>query len=152
MIPQRPPLSLPPCEGPGRRRHLGTRKGTLDNQHTTAPGVLGLDFPVSSTVKNKILLVVSSSVCGILLLQPEWAKAMRGRSLGRKHKKAIPGRERGMCQDVRWAGAELSLRGCVCRRVGGLAKRMGRKQRWCWKRLELDLEVLIWHSNALSCR
>lgn len=134
---QRPPSSLPPCEGPVRRCHLGTRKGTLGDQHTTSPGILRLDFPASSTVKRKILLVVSSSVCGILSQWPERAKAMSGHSPGRKLEKGIPGGEWAVCKDVRRAGATLSLRGCGCGRVGSLGKRVGRKQRRRWERLAL---------------
>lgn len=149
--PQRPPSSLPPREGPVRRCHLGPRKGTLGSQHITSPGILGLDLPASSTVTNKIPLVVSSSVCGISLRQPERATATSGRSPGRKPGEGVPGGEGGEGEDVGWAEARPCLRGRVCARWQ-LGETGGKKERRCWKRLALDREVLIWHPNALSCR
>lgn len=125
--PQRPPSSLPPREGPVRRCHLGPRKGTLGSQHTTSPGILGLDLPASSTVTNKIPLVVSSSVCGISLRQPERATATSGRSPGRKHGEGVPGGEGGEGEDAGWAEARRVSEG-ACAHVGRSGKRAGRRR------------------------
>lgn len=50
------------------------------------------------------------------------------------------------------AGTKLSLVGCACRHVGCLEKRVGKTAEMMGKGLEPDIEVLICHSNALSCR
>ena len=70
--PQRGPMPLPPCEGPGRGCLPRGRGKSGSDPDSTSAGAKILDFPASRMVRSKYLLFKNYSDYGILLLQSEW--------------------------------------------------------------------------------
>ena len=64
------PVFLPPCEDTERGTGYGAEKGPSLNH----AGTLILDLPASRTVRNKLLLLLGSSGCGLSLRQPKPTK------------------------------------------------------------------------------